>query len=72
MLKLGGYGLLRTIKLFVEIGVKINLIFVVIRVVGGFIVSLICARQRDVKSLIAYSSVAHIGLVLGGIITLNI
>jgi NADH-ubiquinone oxidoreductase chain 4 len=39
--------------------------------VGGLFVSLICLRQRDMKSLIAYSSVAHIGLVLSGIITLN-
>lgn len=30
-----------------------------------------CMRQRDIKSLIAYSSVAHIGLVLGGLIVLN-
>jgi len=32
---------------------------------------LICLRQSDIKSLIAYSSVSHIGLVLGGIMTLN-
>lgn len=34
---------------------------------GGTLVSLICLRQRDIKSLIAYSSVAHIGLVLCGL-----
>lgn len=34
-------------------------------------VSLICMRQTDLKSLIAYSSVAHIGIVIGGIITMN-
>lgn len=72
ILKLGGYGLLRVIKIFTETGLKLNFGFVVIRLVGGFFVSLICIRQRDVKSLIAYSSVAHIGLVLGGIITINI
>jgi NADH-ubiquinone oxidoreductase chain 4 len=42
-----------------------------ISLVGGFIVSLICLRQRDLKALVAYSSVAHIGLVLGGLMTLN-
>lgn len=31
---------------------------------------LICLRQTDLKSLIAYSSVAHIGIVLRGILTL--
>jgi NADH-ubiquinone oxidoreductase chain 4 len=32
---------------------------------------LICLRQIDIKALIAYSSVAHIGIVLAGLITLT-
>nr|QZI85920.1 NADH dehydrogenase subunit 4 [Moechotypa diphysis] len=72
MLKLGGYGLIRLMSLFLEIGMKFNFIFIVISLVGGFIVSLICLRQSDMKSLIAYSSVAHMGLVLSGIMTLNL
>lgn len=71
ILKLGGYGIIRLIGLFLRIAIKINFFFIVIRLIGGFYVSLICLRQTDIKSLIAYSSVAHIGLVLGGIITLN-
>lgn len=71
MLKLGGYGLCRLMIMFNNIGIKFNIIFIIISLIGGFIVSLICIRQSDIKSLIAYSSVAHIGLVLGGIITLN-
>ena len=72
MLKLGGYGFLRIFLIFIEVGIKVNFFFIIIRLVGGFIVSLICIRQRDVKSLIAYSSVAHMGIVLAGIIRLNI
>nr|YP_010036170.1 NADH dehydrogenase subunit 4 [Oberea diversipes]QQW46698.1 NADH dehydrogenase subunit 4 [Oberea diversipes] len=72
MLKLGGYGLMRLMVLFLNIGMKFNFIFITISMVGGFFVSLICLRQSDIKSLIAYSSVAHMGLVLGGIMTLNI
>jgi NADH-ubiquinone oxidoreductase chain 4 len=34
-------------------------------------VSLICIRQTDLKSLIAYSSVAHMGIVIGGIMTIS-
>lgn len=34
-------------------------------------VSFLCLRQFDIKSLIAYSSVAHMGLVLGGIFVVN-
>nr|QVM79239.1 NADH dehydrogenase subunit 4 [Grammoptera ruficornis] len=72
MLKLGGYGFLRLFLMFIEIGMKINYIFIVISLVGGFFVSLICIRQSDVKSLIAYSSVAHMGMILGGLLSLNI
>lgn len=38
---------------------------------GGVLVNLICLRQVDIKALIAYSSVAHIGMVLSGIIVYN-
>nr|YP_010137195.1 NADH dehydrogenase subunit 4 [Apriona germarii]QWM97267.1 NADH dehydrogenase subunit 4 [Apriona germarii] len=72
MLKLGGYGMMRLMKLFLYVGMKINLVFIVIGVMGGVIISLICLRQSDIKSLIAYSSVAHMGLVLAGIMTLNL
>nr|YP_009995488.1 NADH dehydrogenase subunit 4 [Ochthebius sculptoides]QNP09943.1 NADH dehydrogenase subunit 4 [Ochthebius sculptoides] len=71
MLKLGGYGLLRVMKMFLEIGLKINYYFIVISLVGGVIISLMCLRQMDIKSLIAYSSVSHMGLVLAGIMTMN-
>lgn len=71
MLKLGGYGFLRFMSIFIIVGLKVNYIFVVISLFGGFVISLICLRQTDMKSLIAYSSVSHMGLVLGGIITIN-
>nr|YP_009709672.1 NADH dehydrogenase subunit 4 [Dorcus ursulus]QEX51691.1 NADH dehydrogenase subunit 4 [Dorcus ursulus] len=71
MLKLGGYGLMRLMQIMIPMAIKINVVFITIGLVGGFFVSLICLRQGDIKSLIAYSSVAHMGLVLGGIMTLN-
>nr|YP_008994047.1 NADH dehydrogenase subunit 4 [Cheirotonus jansoni]AGG19634.1 NADH dehydrogenase subunit 4 [Cheirotonus jansoni] len=71
LLKLGGYGLMRLIVLVLVTGVKVNYFIVVISLVGGMFVSFICLRQVDIKSLIAYSSVAHMGLVLGGIMTMN-
>lgn len=70
MLKLGGYGLLRVISYLQNLGLKYNFIWVRIRLVGGFLVRLICLRQTDLKILIAYSSVAHIGIVLAGLITI--
>nr|QIV24804.1 NADH dehydrogenase subunit 4 [Xixuthrus sp. ANIC_25-067096] len=71
MLKLGGYGLLRIMKLFIYIGLKVNILIIIISLAGGFWVSLICIRQSDLKSLIAYSSVAHMGIALGGLLTMS-
>lgn len=72
LLKLGGYGLLRIFPIILKIGVKYNYIFIIISLLGGLLISLQCLRQLDLKSLIAYSSVAHIGIVLRGLITLII
>nr|QRW36405.1 NADH dehydrogenase subunit 4 [Sanfilippodytes adelardi] len=71
LLKLGGYGLLRVMNLFMVMGKCWSSLFISISLVGGFFVSLMCLRQTDLKILIAYSSVAHMGMVLGGIMTLN-
>lgn len=70
LLKLGGYGLLRVIKFLIFFN-YLNLLFIIIRVFGGILISLNCLRQLDLKILIAYSSVAHMGLVLGGLFTLT-
>nr|ASY98401.1 NADH dehydrogenase subunit 4 [Prohierodula picta] len=72
LLKLGGYGLLRVFEYLMSIGMMINMFWLSISLVGGFLVSLMCLRQVDMKSLIAYSSVAHMGLVIGGLMTLNV
>nr|AYW52273.1 NADH dehydrogenase subunit 4 [Galerucinae sp. 7 ACP-2013] len=71
MLKLGGYGLLRFMILYKNFIFNSNMFFLSISLLGGFLVSLICIRQSDMKSLIAYSSVSHMGLALAGIMTLN-
>nr|YP_009155109.1 NADH dehydrogenase subunit 4 [Spoladea recurvalis]AII03053.1 NADH dehydrogenase subunit 4 [Spoladea recurvalis] len=71
MLKLGGYGLVRVMILLQEMGLKYNIIWISISLIGGFYISLKCFCQTDMKSLIAYSSVAHMSMVIGGIMTLN-
>lgn len=71
LLKLGGYGLLRVFSFLTLGGFLFNYWFISISLVGGVIISLICLRQIDVKALIAYSSVAHIGIVLRGLLTLT-
>nr|AOY39976.1 NADH dehydrogenase subunit 4 [Scolytinae sp. BMNH 1040118] len=72
MLKLGGYGFLRFMKLFLTVGVKFNFVFIVLSMVGAMIISLVCVRQSDLKMLIAYSSVSHMGMAMAGIMTLNL
>nr|WGM81073.1 NADH dehydrogenase subunit 4 [Acerbas sarala chinensis] len=71
MLKLGGYGLLRILIFMQKISLKLNILWMIISLVGGLYVSLKCLSQVDIKSLIAYSSVAHMGMVIGGIMTMN-
>nr|YP_010360981.1 NADH dehydrogenase subunit 4 [Zeugodacus caudatus]UNQ86530.1 NADH dehydrogenase subunit 4 [Zeugodacus caudatus] len=71
MLKLGGYGLLRVFSFLQISGIKYNYVWVSISLVGGVLISLVCLRQTDLKALIAYSSVAHMGIVLGGLMTLT-
>jgi len=68
LLKLGGYGLIRVLPLFSYFNKNLSWIWVRVRIVGGIIVRFMCLRQVDIKALIAYSSVAHIGLVLCGLI----
>nr|AIY61693.1 NADH dehydrogenase subunit 4 [Isognathotermes fungifaber] len=71
LLKLGGYGLLRVFPFLFKFGFKFSVIWVSLSLVGGLFVSLFCMRQTDLKSLIAYSSVAHMSMVIGGIMTMN-
>lgn len=67
LLKLGGYGLIRVIPLVQE-SVKIaSNQLIPLGLVGGLFASLICLRQVDCKSLVAYSSIAHIALVIVGL-----
>nr|YP_010021607.1 NADH dehydrogenase subunit 4 [Pnyxia scabiei]QOL10548.1 NADH dehydrogenase subunit 4 [Pnyxia scabiei] len=70
LLKLGGYGLLRVFPIMIKLGMKFNFIIIIISVMGAIIISLVCLYQLDLKMLIAYSSVAHMGLVLSGLMTL--
>ena len=71
ILKLGGYGLMRLLVIFLRVGLTVNYFFIGLSIVGGVIISLVCIRQSDIKSLIAYSSVVHMGMAVRGILTLN-
>lgn len=71
LLKLGGYGLYRTLNFIFPFGIQYNYIWVIIRLYGSVFIGLLCLCQVDIKSIIAYSSVSHMGLVIGGLIVNN-
>nr|AIW06059.1 NADH dehydrogenase subunit 4 [Vietnamella sp. MT-2014] len=71
LLKLGGYGLLRVTNFMGVKNLGWSYFWVSVSLAGGVLVSMLCMRQSDMKSLVAYSSVAHMGLVLGGLMTMN-
>lgn len=63
-LKLGSYALLRLFYLTNILTLKYNWVWISIRLVGNLLLCVVCIRQTDLKSLIAYSSVVHMGLCL--------
>ena len=69
ILKLGGYGILRLIIIYKNEFILIQKILVIINSFGVLILRLICLSQFDIKSIIAISSIVHIGLIIIRIIT---
>ncbi len=68
LLKLGGYGVVRFLWIMCINLRSVMLWVVVVSLWGGFLRSVICLVQRDLKSLIAYSSIGHIAISLGGML----
>nr|YP_010890232.1 NADH dehydrogenase subunit 4 [Conus litteratus]WJJ70329.1 NADH dehydrogenase subunit 4 [Conus litteratus] len=66
LLKLGGYGILRFFQYFNFIPLYSSAILFSVAMWGGMVTSIICFRQVDLKSLIAYSSIGHMSLMLAG------
>lgn len=72
MLKLGGYGLLRfNLQLFPEASRFFAPFIGVLAVIGIIYGAWIAYAQTDIKKLVAYSSVSHLGFVMLGIFALN-
>nr|YP_009675555.1 NADH dehydrogenase subunit 4 [Glyptelasma annandalei]QDD68295.1 NADH dehydrogenase subunit 4 [Glyptelasma annandalei] len=67
LLKLGCYGMMRFMMFFDVMVSYLSSFMVSLGLLGGLSVSYICMRQVDLKSLIAYSSVSHMGLLLAGL-----
>lgn len=72
MLKMGIFGLIRWLIPVVPAGVaEWGLTAVVLSVIGIIYASCMALVQKDFKRLIAYSSIAHVGLISAGLMTLT-
>lgn len=72
MLKMGAYGFLRfAIPIFPEAAQYWSMLFLVLSVVGIIYGALVAMVQTDMKKLVAYSSVSHMGYVMLGIFAFN-
>lgn len=72
LLKLGGYGFLRfSLPMFPDASAQLSNFVFVLSVAAIIITSLVALVQTDIKKLIAYSSVAHMGFVTMGIFAGN-
>ncbi len=72
LLKMGSYGLIRAASMLPEAVVTLQTLLAAIALFSLVYGGLLAWRQSDMKSMIAYSSVSHMGVVLLGIATLNI
>ncbi len=72
LLKLGGYGFLRfSIPMFPLASAEFAPLIFALSVIAIIYTSLVALAQEDMKKLIAYSSIAHMGFVTIGIFTLT-
>ena len=72
LLKMGGYGFLRfSLPMLPEASEQLAPFIFALSIVAIIYTSLVALAQTDVKKLIAYSSVAHMGIVTLGLFTLN-
>jgi NADH-quinone oxidoreductase subunit M len=68
LLKMGGYGIIRFgVSVFPDIARSYAPLFIILAVIGILYGAALTLRQTDLKRLIAYSSVSHMGYVLLGI-----
>jgi len=71
LLKIGFYGIIRFLKFNKLLFSKCSSYFICLGWVSALYVRIICLRQLDIKSIVAYSSVVHIGVAFSGLLRMT-
>lgn len=71
LLKMGGYGLIRLVEIFIKGTYKFRYLLVVYSIIGRVIIGVVCLVQVDIKILVAYSSVVHMNIIVRIVITIT-
>ena len=69
LLKLGGYGIIR-ILIYINYS-NLILFIIIFSLLGGRLLRIVCLINRDIKVIIAYSSVIHISLIIINLLSKN-
>jgi NADH-quinone oxidoreductase subunit M len=73
MLKMGIFGVIRWLLPVVPLGVaEWGNTAIILSVIGIVYASVIAIMQNDMKRLVAYSSIAHVGLIAAGVFSMNV
>ena len=72
LIKMGGYGMIRLcVSFFPQVAQQYAHLLVVLAIIGVLYGAAVTLRQNDIKRMIAYSSISHMGYVLLGIFALG-
>lgn len=71
LLKMGAYGMIRSVEMLPAAAVKLQSFMMALGMIGMLYGGLLAWRQSDLKKMIAYSSISHMGVVMVGIAALN-
>lgn len=71
LLKMGAYGMIRSVEMLPAAAINLQDFMMALGMIGMLYGGLLAWRQSDLKKMIAYSSVSHMGVVMIGIAALN-
>ena len=71
LLKMGAYGMIRVVVMLPEAAQMLQTLLITLALIGMIYGGVLAWRQTDMKAMIAYSSVSHMGIILLDIATMN-